>query len=161
MITGASLVLTYDERLDEGSVPAAGAFEVKVDGSEVNLATSDAVAVSGTTVTLTLASAVTDIETVTLSYTVPAREPDPGSGGEQRRRPDGPGGHQQGAGHDGPDPEHGDGERRGAGADLRREPGRGLRTRGGRVHGDRARAARCRTFAVGGSAVTLTVSPAA
>ena len=74
-VNGASLVLTYDEALDEGSVPAAGAFAVTVAGASRALAASDPVSVSGKTVTLTLASAVVFGEAVMLSYTVPAAQP--------------------------------------------------------------------------------------
>ena len=70
-VNGVSLVLTYDEDLDETSEPAPGAFTVSVAGATRALATTDPVAVSGKTVTLTLASAVTDRQTVTVTYTVP------------------------------------------------------------------------------------------
>ena len=66
---GATLRLTWESALDAGSVPAAGDFEVKVDGTAVALAATDPVAVAGNTVTLTLASAVTAGQGVTVSYT--------------------------------------------------------------------------------------------
>ncbi len=63
-VKGATLTLTYDEDLDEDSVPAPSAFTVKVDEREVRLITPlprepRPVAISGAVVTLTLASAVT------------------------------------------------------------------------------------------------------
>ena len=67
-VNGVTLTLTYDEVLDPTSVPAAGDFTVEVDGVEVNLANTTPVAVSCLTVTLSLASAVTDRQTVTVSY---------------------------------------------------------------------------------------------
>ena len=67
-VDGTSLVLTYGEDLDPGSVPVAGDFAVSVDGLT---AVVSSVAVSGTTVTLTLANAVAPGQTVTLDYTVP------------------------------------------------------------------------------------------
>ena len=72
VVDGASLVLTYDEALDEGSTPAVGAYTVTVAGSSVNVTN---VSVSGRAVTLTLASAVAPGQTVTVSYTVPGTDP--------------------------------------------------------------------------------------
>ena len=74
-VNRASLVLEYGENLDLGSVPAASAFTVKVDGSAVSLASSNPVDVGNTAVTLTLASPVTDRHTVTVSYAVPSSNP--------------------------------------------------------------------------------------
>ena len=71
VVNGATLVLTYDEALDSGSTPAPSAYTVTVAG-KVRAVSN--VAVSGTTVTLTLASAVTHGQTVTVSY-VPAVNP--------------------------------------------------------------------------------------
>ncbi len=64
-----SLALVYEEALDENSVPAAGDFTVRVGGSGVALASTNPVRVSGTTVTLALASAITTGQRVTVSYT--------------------------------------------------------------------------------------------
>ena len=72
-VDGTSLVLTYAEDLDIHSVPAASAYEVTVDGGAA--AEPTGVAVSGNTVTLTLASAVTVGQTVTVSYTKPPSSP--------------------------------------------------------------------------------------
>ena len=57
-VNGAALVLTYDEALDTGSVPGPSAFTVTVAGATRALAGTNPVAVSGRTVTLTLARAV-------------------------------------------------------------------------------------------------------
>ena len=67
---GTSLVLTHSENLDTGSVPAASAYTVRVDGAAgTNPST---VSVGTRTVTLTLATAVTGEQVVTVSYDVPA-----------------------------------------------------------------------------------------
>ena len=67
-VNGAALTLTFSEALDTDSKPAAGAFAVSVQG---NARTVDAVALSGSAVALTLASAVVADETVTVGYTAP------------------------------------------------------------------------------------------
>ena len=72
VVTGASLVLTYDEPLDTTSTPASGAYTVSVGGTNRSVST---VTVSGSTVTLALSSAVTSSQTVTLSYAVPNANP--------------------------------------------------------------------------------------
>ena len=66
VVDGAELVLTWDETLRDDSVPAAGDFTVTVAGSSQNVSS---VAVAGSAVTLTLASAVTAGQTVSVSYT--------------------------------------------------------------------------------------------
>ena len=68
-VNGDALVLTFAEPLDGGSVPAPSAFSVAVDGAARGV--SD-VSVGGSSVTLTLASAVAAGETVTVGYTEPA-----------------------------------------------------------------------------------------
>ena len=68
-VDGAALTLTFGEALDEGSVPPASSFAVTVAGSARAV---DSAAVSGSTVVLTLSSAVTSGEMVTVGYTVPA-----------------------------------------------------------------------------------------
>ena len=70
-VASTVMTLTYNESLDETSVPDGGAYTVNVNGSSVALATASPVAVSGSTVTITLASAVSDTDTVTVDYTVP------------------------------------------------------------------------------------------
>ena len=74
MTEETKLTLSYDETLDkeEVSVPAASAFTVKVNGSQVNLASADPVGVTGDIVTLTLPAAVAEDDTVTVSYTKPS-----------------------------------------------------------------------------------------
>ena len=76
-VDGAELVLTYDEALDETSEPSTSAYTVTVDGAALEVSSVD---VTGTKVTLTLASAVQAGQTVTVSYAVPATNPvqDPG-----------------------------------------------------------------------------------
>ena len=69
VVNGATLVLTFGEALDEASEPAASAFAVTV-GADARAV--EAVEVAGTTVTLTLASAVAEEDTVTVAYTAPA-----------------------------------------------------------------------------------------
>ena len=66
VVDGAELVLTWNEALRDDSVPAAGDFAVTVAGSSRNVGS---VAVAGSAVTLTLASAVTSGQTVSVSYT--------------------------------------------------------------------------------------------
>ena len=67
---GTTLVLTHSEDLDTGSVPAAIAYTVKVDGDAGT--NPSAVSVGTRTVTLALATEITSTSTVTLSYTAPA-----------------------------------------------------------------------------------------
>ena len=72
-VSGSTLTLTYDETLDPGSVPAASAFAVDIDGGTAVNPT--AVSVAGSAVTLTLPSAVTPGQTVNLAYTAPSASP--------------------------------------------------------------------------------------
>ena len=65
---GTALTLTFNESLDETSVPAATAFRVKVNGAPVALATTDPVSVAGRTVVLKLARPVGVGERVAVSY---------------------------------------------------------------------------------------------
>ena len=68
-VTGTTLKLAYYKVLDTGSTPAAGDFTIRVAGSTANLAAANPVTVSGSTVTLTLASAPDAGQSVTVSYT--------------------------------------------------------------------------------------------
>ena len=70
-VDGATLTLTFNETLDADSEPAPTVFTVTVSG---NVRAVDSVDMSGSAVTLTLASAVTSQDTVTVSYTIPASE---------------------------------------------------------------------------------------
>ena len=71
-VDGTTLTLAFDEALDPDSVPGPSAFTVTVAGSS---RTVNAVSVSGSRVTLTLASAVSHDQAVTAGYTKPAADP--------------------------------------------------------------------------------------
>ena len=69
-----SLVITFSEALDTSSVPAPGAFTVKVGGTAEDDPTG--VSISGAEVTLTLATALDASQTsVTVDYTKPGSDP--------------------------------------------------------------------------------------
>ena len=68
-----TLTLTFTANLDGDSIPAPGAFRVTVNNARRGVA-SGGVNVSGQTVTLTLASAVTSTDTVKVRYTRPTRQ---------------------------------------------------------------------------------------
>ena len=70
--TKLKLTLTYNEPLDSNSRPAGSAFNVQVESVR---RTVNSVSVSGTSVELTLASAVEQGESVTFSYTAPNTNP--------------------------------------------------------------------------------------
>ena len=73
---GTVLELLYDEALDAGSVPAAGAYEVTAtNGGVTTPLPVSAVAVDGSEVTLTLATPALFGQVVTLTYTMPATNP--------------------------------------------------------------------------------------
>ena len=67
-VDGATLTLTYDEGLDENSEPSSDPFSITVGGTGRAV---DGVSVSGSSVILTLGSAVASGATVTVSYTAP------------------------------------------------------------------------------------------
>ncbi len=75
-VNGSTLTIRFDGGLDGDSVPAKDAFTVKATRSgtqrDVSLAETSPVAVSGSSVTLTLAAAVLRIDAVTVAYTAPA-----------------------------------------------------------------------------------------
>ena len=73
-VNQTTLTLTYDELLDGNSTPGSGAFTVTVADSSTS-PTVGGVSIGGSTVTLTLLSAVRFGETVTVSYAVPATNP--------------------------------------------------------------------------------------
>ena len=78
-VNAAALVITCSAALDTTSVPAAASFAVRVDGSSRGVST---VAISGTEVTLTLASAVSEQQVVTVAYTKPNTNPIQDTGGK-------------------------------------------------------------------------------
>ncbi len=69
-ITNKTLTLTFDEDLKESGAPPADRFTVKANSQRRAVAS---VAVSGTRVTLTLAEAAIEGESVTVGYTAPGR----------------------------------------------------------------------------------------
>ena len=68
-VDGATLTLAFSEGLTETPLPAATTFTVNVGDHQRGV---NSVAISGSTVTLTLASAATSTDAVTVSYTVPS-----------------------------------------------------------------------------------------
>ena len=68
-VDGATVTLTFDEALDESSLPPAGAFAVTVGTASRGVS---GVSVDGSATLLTLASAVTADDTVEVTYAVPA-----------------------------------------------------------------------------------------
>ncbi len=72
VVDGAALTLTYNEPLDETSQPATTAYTVTVETVDRGVT---GVVVSGSTVTLTLASAVVGGKAVAVSYLVPEAGP--------------------------------------------------------------------------------------
>ena len=76
-VDGASLVLTYTDTdtLDDSTPPAAADFDVTVGGAAVTI-TNVAVNAAARTVTLTLASAASYGQAVTVSYTDPTADND-------------------------------------------------------------------------------------
>ena len=71
-VNGTTLVLTFDERLDERSVPAGGAFTVRAARRAIEVSE---VAVSGREVTLTLVAPVLAGERASISYRPPSSNP--------------------------------------------------------------------------------------
>ena len=65
-VNGTTLVLTYDETLDDASVPAPGDFVVAAAGNTINVTQ---VSVDGSRVTLTLAAPVQPSQAVSIDYT--------------------------------------------------------------------------------------------
>ena len=74
-VNGTTMTLEFDEALKTSSVPAASAFAVTVGSESRSLAASDAVAVSGSNVTLTLAEDANNRWPVKVAYTKPASNP--------------------------------------------------------------------------------------
>ena len=71
-VNDTSLVLTYNEALDTGSIPSTADFAVVANDVPQSVST---VVVATTTVTLTLTAGVAESDTVTVSYTPPATSP--------------------------------------------------------------------------------------
>jgi uncharacterized repeat protein (TIGR02059 family) len=74
-VDGTTLTLTYSENLQPAALPAVSAYALTVNSQAGPAVTQ--VAVLGRTATLTLASAVQEGQTVTLSYTDPSGDNDP------------------------------------------------------------------------------------
>ena len=72
-VNGIALTLEWSEPLDTGSAPAAGQFALAVDSGTAPAVSS--LTMSGTTMTLTLASAADATRDYTLAYTVPSSNP--------------------------------------------------------------------------------------
>ena len=70
-VDGATLTLTFDEQLDTDEAPERAAFTVTVGDSDRGV---DAVAMAGSAVTITLATAVSAGDAVTVDYTAPTSE---------------------------------------------------------------------------------------
>jgi uncharacterized repeat protein (TIGR02059 family) len=68
-VDGATLTLTYNETLDAAQPPAASAFTVTANGAPDSVT---GVSVSGSVVTLTLGTAVTNGQAVTVAYRDPS-----------------------------------------------------------------------------------------
>ena len=75
VVNKETLTLTFDEALDESSVPAPGDFHVTVGTNTRRDVAANGVAIDEETVTLTLASAVVENQTVKVRYTKPASNP--------------------------------------------------------------------------------------
>ena len=71
-VNGSTLVLTYNENLDEISVPLNTDFKVKVNGIEQEVTLNPSI--TGAKVTITLAELVKSGDTVTISY-IPGTNP--------------------------------------------------------------------------------------
>ena len=70
-VDGATLTITFSEALDTAQTPDKSAFTVNVAGSSRGV---DTVSVSGSAVTLTLVTAVSSEDAVTVDYTAPSDE---------------------------------------------------------------------------------------
>ena len=75
---GGRIILTFSEVLDSTSVPADSAFTVTVDDASASLASASPVTIRGRTVVLGLDSAVTENQTITVSYDDPTDGNDSG-----------------------------------------------------------------------------------
>ena len=73
---GLSITLVYDEVLDDQNGPAASDFTAEVDGESADLSSNSPVTLSGRTVALRLATAVRELQDVTVTYTDPTGDDD-------------------------------------------------------------------------------------
>lgn len=71
-VNGSTLTLTFDQSLKQTSIPAASAFAATIAGTATSVSN---VAISGRTVTLTLAPAASHNDAVTIAYTPPSQNP--------------------------------------------------------------------------------------
>ena len=71
-IDGRTLTLTYDEALNDTSVPASSDYTLTLDPGTALTVDNGGVAIRGQTVTLTLSTAVVSTDDVTLAYTADA-----------------------------------------------------------------------------------------
>ena len=71
-VNGSTLTLTFDQSLKQTSIPAASAFAATIAGTATSVSN---VAISGRTVTLTLATAASHNNAVTIAYTPPSQNP--------------------------------------------------------------------------------------
>ncbi len=74
-VSNTVLTMTFENKLDTSSKPAASAFAVTVGDNPAALATTDPVEIAGVTLKLNLASAAAAGATVRVSYTKPSSNP--------------------------------------------------------------------------------------
>ena len=74
-VNGATLTLTYDEPLDDSSMPSNTDYTVTVSPGTAPTVDIDTVAINNQIVTLTLSTPVSSDQTVRLTYTVPGSNP--------------------------------------------------------------------------------------
>ena len=144
-VNGTTLVLTYDETLDDASVPAPGDFVVQSGGNTINVSQ---VSVDGSKVTLTLAAPVQPSQAVSIDYTPGANPIQDASGNDAAPL--------SGTDVTAAAAHPGGGERGHAGADLRRDARRRVGPFGGRLRrdggGEHDRCQRCERGRLGGDA---------
>ena len=82
-VTGKFVNVRFSEALNPGSVPAASAFTVTVGGTSASITDLDLGTPTSKDITLTLASAPTASQTVTVRYTKPTMNPLRDGGGNE------------------------------------------------------------------------------
>ena len=75
---GGRIILTFTEVLDDANGPSGSDFTVTVDEESVNLSSVSPVTIRGRTVVLGLETAVTEGQTITVTYTDPTTNDDSG-----------------------------------------------------------------------------------